>query len=247
MRTIKSLGFVAVVTAAGKSKRMKLDTKKEYLRLSEYGEGVTVLSECILKFLQTNLFEVMIVTVPPSDISDAHNLIFKDKRIEKALIEKNTKIIFTAEADTRQASVFKALIKLEELKEKKESDFNFVLIHDGVRPWVSPELIKTVCTELGNHGAVIPGYQAVDTQKIIGKSGKIIQHLKRRSVYSVQTPQEFNFDKILGVHKQALGNGKEYTHDSEIYGEFSGDVFICAGEISNKKITFKEDIKCVQV
>ena len=52
MRTIKSLGFVAVITAAGKSQRMNLDTKKEYLRLPEYGEGVTVLSECLLKFLQ---------------------------------------------------------------------------------------------------------------------------------------------------------------------------------------------------
>lgn len=88
MRTIKSLGFAAVITAAGKSQRMNLDTKKEYLRLPEYGEGVTVLSECLFKILQTKLFEVIVVTVPAKDVSDANNLIFNDKRIEKALLEK---------------------------------------------------------------------------------------------------------------------------------------------------------------
>ena len=161
-------------------------------------------------------------------------------------IKKNTKIIFTAGADTRQTSVFKALAKLGELKEKKEADFNFVLIHDGARPWVSPELIKRVSDEVSKREAVIPGYQAVDTQKIADTSGKITQHLKRSSVYSVQTPQGFDFEKILAAHKQALENGKEYTDDSEIYGEFAGDVFICTGEVSNKKITFKEDIKWEQ-
>ena len=243
MRTIKSLGFAAVITAAGKSERMKIGTKKEYLKLPEYGEGVTVLSECLFKFLQTGLFSVLTITLPAKDIPEINNLIFNDKRIKKALLEKNTKIIFTAGADTRQASVFNALTELEELKEKNKADFNFVLIHDGARPWVSPELIKRVCNGLSKQGAVIPGYQAVDTQKIIDKSGKITQHLKRSSVYSVQTPQGFDFKKILEAHKQALGNGKEYTDDSEIYAEFAGDVFICTGEVSNRKITFKEDIK----
>jgi len=243
MRTIKSLGFAAVITAAGKSERMKIGTKKEYLKLPEYGEGVTVLSECLFKFLQTGLFSVLTITLPAKDIPEINNLIFNDKRIKKTLLEKNTKIIFTAGADTRQASVFNALTELEELKEKNEADFNFVLIHDGARPWVSPELIKRVCNGLSKWDAVIPGYQAIDTQKIIDKSGKITQHLKRSSVYSVQTPQGFDFKKILEAHKQALGNGKEYTDDSEIYAEFAGNVFICTGEVSNKKITFKEDIK----
>ena len=243
MMTIKNSGFAALITAAGKSERMKIGTKKEYLKLPEYGEGVTVLSECLFKFLQTGLFSVLTITVPAKDIPEINNLIFSDKRIKKTLLEKNTKIIFTAGADTRQASVFNALTELEELKEKNEADFNFVLIHDGARPWVSPELIKRVCNGLSKRDAVIPGYQAIDTQKIIDKSGKITQHLKRSSVYSVQTPQGFDFKKILEAHKQALGNGKEYTDDSEIYAEFAGDVFICMGEIPNKKITFKEDIK----
>lgn len=241
--TIKNLGFAALITAAGKSERMNIGAKKEYLKLPEYGEGVTVLSECLFKFLQTGLFSVLTITLPAKDIPEINNLIFNDKRIKKTLLEKNTKIIFTAGADTRQASVFNALTELEELKEKNEADFNFVLIHDGARPWVSPELIKRVCNGLSKQDAVIPGYQAIDTQKIIDKSGKITQHLKRSSVYSVQTPQGFDFKKILEAHKQALGNGKEYTDDSEIYAEFAGDVFICMGEVSNKKITFKEDIK----
>ncbi|UTC90091.1 2-C-methyl-D-erythritol 4-phosphate cytidylyltransferase [Treponema denticola] len=243
MRTIKSLGFAAVVTAAGKSQRMNLNTKKEYLRLPEYGEGVTVLSECLLKFLQTKLFNVLVITVPEKDISTVNNLIFNDKRIEEELAGRQTKIILTSGADTRQASVFNALIKLEEIKEKYQEDFKYVLIHDGARPWISPELIKGICSSVKKHEAVIPGYQAVDTQKIADKSGKITQHLKRSSVYSVQTPQGFNFEKILSAHKNAADNEKDYTDDSEIYAEFAGDVFICTGEVSNKKITFKEDIK----
>ena len=243
MRTIKSSEFAAVITAAGQSKRMKLGIKKEYLSLPDHGKSVTVISECLLKFLQTKLFNVLVITVPKKVVSTVNNLIFNDKRIEEELAGRQTKIIFTAGADTRQASVFNALIKLEEIKEKYQEDFKYVLIHDGARPWVSPELIKNVCSSVKKHEAVIPGYRAIDTQKIADKSGKITQHLKRSSVYSVQTPQGFNFEKILSAHKQALGSEKEYTDDSEIYAEFAGDVFICAGEVSNKKITFKEDIK----
>ncbi|UTC66068.1 MULTISPECIES: IspD/TarI family cytidylyltransferase [unclassified Treponema] len=243
MMMSKNSGFAAVITAAGKSGRMKLGIKKEYLSIPDYGEGVTVISECLLKFLQTKLFEVLVITVPEKDISTVNNLIFTDKRIEKELAGRETKIILTPGADTRQTSVFNALIKLEEINEKYNEGFKYVLIHDGARPWVSCDLIKNVCSALKKHEAVIPGYPAIDTQKTADESGKITLHLKRSSIYSVQTPQGFDFEKILAAHKKAAGNGKEYTDDSEIYGEFAGDVFICAGEVSNKKITFKEDIK----
>lgn len=243
MKTTKNSGFAAVITAAGQSRRMKLNIKKEYLSLPDYGEGATVISECLFKFLQTQLFDNIVITIPEKDISTANNLIFQDKRIEEALSGRQTKILFTAGAETRQASVFNALIKLKELQEKYGENFKYVLIHDGARPWLSTSLIKKICSSLKKHDAVIPGYQAVDTQKLADKSGKIIQHLKRSIVYSVQTPQGFDFEKILAAHQKAENNGKEYTDDSEIYGEFEGDVFICTGEISNKKITFKEDIR----
>ena len=121
MRTIKSSEFAAVITAAGQSKRMKLGIKKEYLSLPDHGKSVTVISECLLKFLQTKLFNVLVITVPKKDVSTVNNLIFNDKRIEEELAGRQTKIILTAGADTRQASVFNALTKLEEIKEKYSS------------------------------------------------------------------------------------------------------------------------------
>ena len=171
--------------------------------------------------------------------------------IGKAFLYKENKLEIDEKSNLSKEEEIERLVKgreiakkqLEEIKEKYQEDFKYVLIHDGARPWVSPELIKNVCSSVKKHEAAIPGYRAIDTQKIADKSGKITQHLKRSSVYSVQTPQGFNFEKILSAHKQALGSEKEYTDDSEIYAEFAGDVFICTGEVSNKKITFKEDIK----
>lgn len=238
-------GFAAVITAAGNSSRMNNGAngvKKEYRRLPETEENISVLSECLFKFLKTNIFNSIIITVPETDLQKAEKLIFSDIRIKKAVKKNKTKPVFTAGGETRQKSVFNALLKLS----NSDCVPDYVLIHDGARPWVSTGLIQQVCSLLEQTEAVVPCLSVTDTPKLADKTGKIITHLKRSAVFAAQTPQGFEFTKLLNAHIFAAKTGKEYTDDSEIYSDFAGDVFMCGGETSNKKITFKEDLECAR-
>ncbi len=274
--------FSAIITSAGNSTRMG-NTKKEYLQLPNAEANITVISENIFKFLKTDLFNIIILTVPKKDLQIIDKIIFKDARIKIELAKTETQLLFTAGGETRQASVFNGLAELEKfnkIQEQKnelqtqEAKTQFVLIHDGARPWLSEELIKKVCKQTKEKGSAIPAINAVDTQKLIDRDGKIIEHLKRDSIFSVQTPQGFNFAKLLQAHKIAKSqnllqtqnlkqaknllqtqnsiqtenlpqaeNSPVYTDDSEIYALVDKNIFICEGEIKNKKITFKEDLE----
>lgn len=237
--------FAAVITAAGNSSRMNSGAngiKKEYRRLPETEKNVSVLSECLFKFLQTNIFNSIIITVPETDLQKAEKLIFSDIRIKDAVKKDNIKLTFAAGGETRQKSVFNALLKLS----NSEHIPDYVLIHDGARPWISIRLIQQICSLVEKNEAVVPCLSLTDTPKIADKTGKIIAHLKRSAVFAAQTPQGFEFTKLLKAHTFAAKTEKEYTDDSEIYSDFAGEVFMCGGEPANKKITFKEDLECVR-
>ncbi len=236
--------FSVVITAAGNSTRMQSTKKKEYLALRNGKDNQTILSECIFKFLKPKLFNQVIVTVPQKDLDSIQDVIFQDERIPQELEQGSSELIFTAGGKSRQLSVFNALLKLEErqARQDEQAELDFVLIHDGARPFLSTELIKAICVMTEEKGSAIAAVPAVDTQKVVDGNGKITGHLKRSSIVAVQTPQGFNFDKLLKAHKFALTTEKEYTDDSEIYALLGEELFICPGEVANKKITYKEDL-----
>ncbi len=239
---LSKINFSAVITAAGSSKRMQSDKKKEYLSLPDSSNNSTILSETLFKFLSTNIFKSIVVTVPEEDLDTIQALLFKDERLSIEMEKSETELMFTSGASTRQASVFNALdaLKNYNLYENKTTDF--VLIHDGARPFLSTDLIENVCRLTSEKGSAIPASPAIDTQKVVDEHGKIIEHLKRSNIAAVQTPQGFDFDKLYKAHKLAVSSNKEYTDDSEIYALLEEEVFTCEGEIKNKKITYKEDL-----
>ncbi len=236
------MNFSVVITAAGNSSRMQSNKKKEYLPFPNSKNNSTILSECIFKFLSTNFFNSIIVTVPKKDLASIEKIIFTDKRINPELEKKSTSLKFIAGGTSRQASVFNALSQIESDNNSEKYTSDFVLIHDGSRPFLSEKLIEEVCKMTEEKGSAIPAIPAVDTQKIIDETGKITQHLKRSKIFAVQTPQGFNFTKLLKAHKLAKQDNKEYTDDSEIYALVEKNIFSCMGEITNKKITYKEDL-----
>jgi 2-C-methyl-D-erythritol 4-phosphate cytidylyltransferase len=95
---------------------------------------------------------------------------------------------------------------------------------------------------VADHGAAVPAIAAVDTQKETDASGRIVRHLDRSRVVAVQTPQGFRFSDLLDAHRRASGDGVAYTDDTEIWGRYVGDVYVCTGDRDNKKITFQEDL-----
>jgi 2-C-methyl-D-erythritol 4-phosphate cytidylyltransferase len=135
---------------------------------------------------------------------------------------------------------------------------DYVLIHDGARPWVDTGLIERVIEAAINYKAVVPVMPLVETPKEIAWErfeaaegaafcqGFVKRHLRRADVGAAQTPQAFEFRGILAAHEKAaereLREGIKYTDDAEVWGEFCGPVAVVQGSPANRKITFPEDI-----
>lgn len=235
--------FALVITAAGSSTRMGTGSKKEYRTVTTNNIDnkkigrISVLSSALHSFLSSYSFSKIIITVPIDGQTEAENVISEDFRIKNLIDKSQTRIQFTEGGKTRQESVYKAL---EKISEKDAPDA--ILIHDGARPWIQESTIKNVIALVTEKGAGVPGLFSVDTQKEVDNEGKITRHLDRNHVVSVQTPQGFLFKPLFKCHKKAMHDGKTYTDDTEIWARYYGDIYICPGDLANRKVTFEGDL-----
>lgn len=228
-----------VIVAAGSSTRMGCQIKKEYLPLN----GGTVLSEVAYSFLKTARFSSLIIVIPSNHEKLAKNALFKNPNIQQLINEQNVKLHFVYGGKTRQLSVFNALNFLNEQTNKPD----YVLIHDGARPFVSDKIIQSSIEYTIKYNASVPGLIPTDTQKEVDSNNFIKTHLIRKNLRSVQTPQGFLFTSIFEYHKKAVQeynlNQTEYTDDTEIFDKYSDKkTFIFDGDPNNIKITYQKDL-----
>ena len=240
---MKNNSLAVVILAAGSSSRMGGAGKKEFHAL---GKG-SVLSSSLKAFLiaadqmQMPLLQTVISCAPGLE-EKTRDLLFFDSELSDK--KQSLKIDFITGGKSRQESVYLAL---NYLKDKIPSD-SIVHIHDGARPFLTPDLIVRVTDAAKKYGASVPGLVPVDTQKVVDEEGKIECHLKREKLVAVQTPQAFEFDKILKCHNIAIKSPDVFTDDSQIwdaYPELTGSrkVHVVQGEVENIKITFPKDLQ----
>jgi len=141
---------------------------------------------------------------------------------------------FVGGGTTRQESVFNALRALPE-------DVTHVLIHDAARPCASPELIERVLDALAEHDAVVPAVAATDTL-VRDYQGRVEAIIDRVHVAGVQTPQGFRFDLIVRAHREARARGFHSSDDGSLVLALGEPVHTVAGERTNIKITFRDDV-----
>lgn len=214
-----------IITAAGSSTRIGGGVKKEYL---PYKNG-TVLSVCAETFLNAcSEIEItdFIITCPKGGEADCR----------QALGALACKVLIVEGAETRQKSVYKGLLAI-----KGQPDI--VLIHDGARPFVSREVILEALEAAIEDGASVPGITPTDTQKEIDENGFVVRHLVRSKLVAVQTPQCFRFKELLEAHGRAAADNREYTDDTEIWGQYCGRVRVTQGDVNNIKITYPADLE----
>ena len=223
--------IAVIIAAAGSSQRMKGSVKKQYLPLG----NETVLSKSLKAFLKSVSCFSVTITIPKGEKSVAKAAIFSDKEIPELL--KSTPLFFVDGGKTRQESIFNALLHLSKMSEKPE----IVLIHDGARPFVETKTILETAEAALLHGAAVPGIPPTDTQKIVDEEGFIKTHLERSSMISVQTPQGFDFEKLLSAHKIAAAESRIFTDDTEIYALLSEKIKTVEGSSDNMKITYPKD------
>lgn len=229
-----------IITAAGSSTRIGSNIKKEYL---PFKKG-TVLSASVQTFINScqNQFIItdFIITCPPNGRLECQKALISSLQQKTENFQNISQIFQIVEGDkTRQKSVFNAMCAVKNQPQ-------IVLIHDGARPFVSKKIILEGIQAAKEFGASVPGLTPIDTQKQIDKDGFIISHLERASLIAVQTPQCFDFQKLLDAHKKAHLEEKEYTDDTEIWGKYCGKVKVIPGESQNIKITYPKDLESLK-
>lgn len=159
-------------------------------------------------------------------------LVCKESELDtiKQIFENETKIEYVVGGNTRQESVKNALTYV---------DSEYVLIHDGARPYYSIKLVNDIVDKLVTNNAVIPALKVTDTIKVV-KDGIVVKTVDREMLRTIQTPQGFKTSLIKKVH--SLANKFDYTDDSSMVEELTNEkVCVVDGEKGNIKYTQKED------
>ncbi|URA09860.1 2-C-methyl-D-erythritol 4-phosphate cytidylyltransferase [Thermospira aquatica] len=141
---------------------------------------------------------------------------------------------------TRQESVYSGLQTLAQVSPE------VVAIHDGARPLVSPNLIRTGWEKLKEGKAAIPVLPVHQTVAYVHHA-RISHYIDRTNLVIIQTPQFFHFETIYKAHQKARENGiTDTTDDSQLLQKEGISVDIFNGELWNIKITTPEDILLAQ-
>jgi len=121
-------------------------------------------------------------------------------------------------------------------------DTDIVLIHDGVRPFVTEEMIADSIAAAQEYGGAVIGVPAKDTIKVCSADGLAVETPDRSTLWQIQTPQTFQRNLIVNAYEKADKDGFLGTDDASV-AEFAGhQVKVVMGSYRNIKITTKEDL-----
>lgn len=135
----------------------------------------------------------------------------------------------------RQDSVAAGLRALPE-------DVEYVVIHDGARPFVTAALIERVLAEARRHGAALAAIPVQDTVKRVSADLFLDGTVDRRALWLAQTPQAFSVGLLREAHAQARAAGSEATDDAALVEALGHPVRVVPGSLVNFKITTREDL-----
>ncbi len=220
---------VAIIPAAGLSKRMQNDTSKQYLLL----DGIPVLAHTLRIFQRSPEIHEIFLIVPKSDVEFARNGI-----VERYDISKVSKIL--AGGKERQDSVLRGIDALG-------NDHDIIVIHDGVRPFITGELVRSAILEASRVQAVTVGIPVTDTVKIIDRHGIVAETLNRDHLWLTQTPQAFHRDIIRKAYEAAYRDDYYGTDDASLVERIGVKVTMIRGSYNNIKITTKDDLILAEI
>ena len=215
---------VAIIVAGGSGKRIAYDIPKQYLLL----DGIPILGLTLIKFEKASSVSRIVLVVPKDDMDYVRDEIADKYRILKV---KHIQ----AGGETRQDSVRNGL-------EMVDDRDDVIVIHDGVRPFLSEKLIDLSIREAARSGAVIPVIPLKNTVKIVGEDGIIRETPGRHNLRLAQTPQAFKREIILEAYKSAYKEGFYGTDDASLVERMGGSVKTIPGSHDNIKITTPEDL-----
>jgi len=119
---------------------------------------------------------------------------------------------------------------------------DLVLIHDGARPFITPDLIDRIVAETRVLKAVVAAIPVRDTIKEIGEDGRVLKTLNRDRLWEIQTPQGFHYSVLLKAYEKAFEDRYYGTDDAALVERLGIEVKVVPGSRFNLKITTPEDL-----
>ena len=232
-----------IVPAAGLGTRMaalspaKSRKKAPIKQFKELG-GVPILVHTLRKFAAVSAVHQIIVALRQDEIAGFR------AQVEKQFPEILTKRLEIVEGgEHRQDSVASAL------KQIAAAPDDIVLVHDAVRPFVTPEIIDQVIKAAQQHGAAIAGWPAVDTVKQVERTadGALIKTtIPRASIVMAQTPQGFRYEILKKAFDDATADGFLGTDEASLIERAGLPVMVVMGSPRNIKITTPADMELAE-
>ena len=214
------MNYSVIVLAAGRGSRTNLDYNKVFYT---FENGQTVLNKSLSVFLSDDDCKQVVLVCADYE---------KDYVTEKYRYDSRIQIVTGGK--TRQDSVYNGLQVVNQ---------DYVMIHDGARPFVDQEWIVNLKQTLETEDACLLMVPSVDTTKIV-VDGYVKESLERKLVYHAQTPQCFKTDLIKECHQIARNKQVEATDDAQLVEWFADvKVKVVLSSFTNKKITLPEDLK----
>ena len=214
-----------IIMAAGSGTRMGAQMPKQFLEL----DGKAILQKTIEVF-QEACPGISVITVLPQN----HISYWRQYCLDRNFICPQ---ILVPGGITRFHSVRNALDRVP--------DGAVVAVHDGVRPLLSPELVRDVFKAAETQQAVIPVIPCVDTIKVLeSKEGRLeaVPGAKadRSVLYGAQTPQIFHSEVIKEAYSMAYDTA--FTDDASVLEKYGKSLSFVIGERLNIKITTQDDL-----
>jgi 2-C-methyl-D-erythritol 4-phosphate cytidylyltransferase/2-C-methyl-D-erythritol 2,4-cyclodiphosphate synthase len=211
----------ALLLAAGRGVRGKTEIPKQYIDLG----GFSAVRRALDLLARHPGISIVQPVIHPDD-GELFRQASRDFRLRPPV----------SGGDTRQASVLAGLTALA------AAEPDLVVVHDAARPFASPALVDRAIAAASESGAAVPGLPVTDTVKEVDTAGRIVRTLERALLRTVQTPQAFDFRKLLAGHQQAARAGRlDFSDDAALMEWAGATVTVFEGESANMKLTTPDD------
>ena len=221
--------IAAIIPAAGLGTRMGADTPKQFLEL----DGMPLIIFTLRRLAACSAITEFFISTRAEDI------VFLQDKVGKSGLGRPARVVHGG--DTRQQSVANALAQVDPTTE-------IVLVHDAVRPFVTPAQFDRVIAEARARGAAILGIPAIDTVKEVKRASLpedvalITATIPRERIVLAQTPQAFSYPLLRDAFRKAQQDDVTASDEAALVERFGHDVFVVLGSERNFKITRPADM-----
>lgn len=217
----------AIIVAGGTGERLGREGGKQLATVA----GLPVLTHTIRAFDAASRVDGIVVVVHPDRLEQ-----YRHDAVAPAVAAKVLTVVpgGVTRADSVRAGLASA-----------PAESTLILVHDGARPLITPELIDGAIEALEGDRSldgVVVGHPSYDTLKVVDAGGDVSATADRTTLWAAQTPQVFRAQALRSAYERGRAEGWDGTDDASFVERAGGRIAVHAGSRDNIKVTVPEDL-----